>query len=126
MPIHGEAGHLPAAVALVARRAEGVSLVEGAAELIEVQRLRRGCLEGLSVALQALGREPVAERLCDVGGPLRASPVRRQDLRGCNTIWGLPLACRVAQCKSMTVIREHGGGGEGGRSPPTWVHSSFG
>ena len=81
--VHGEAGRLPAAVAPVARRAESVGLEEGAAELLEVQRLRCGCLESLSVALQAVGGEPVAERLRDVGGPLRASPVRRQDLRRC-------------------------------------------
>ena len=84
MPVHGEAGRLPTTVAPVARRAEGVGLIQGAAELVEVQRLRRGCLECLPVTPQAVGGEPVAERLCDVGGPFGASPVRRQDLRGCN------------------------------------------
>ena len=83
MAVHGEAGRLPAAVAPVARRAESVGLVEGAAQPLEVQRLRRGCLERLPVAPQAVGGEPVAERIRDVGGPLRASPVRRQNLRSC-------------------------------------------
>ena len=93
VPVHGEAGRMPAAVAPVARRAESVRLIERAAELLQVQRLRRGRLERSSVALQAVGWEPSAERVCNVRGPLRTAPVRRQNLRFCNSV-GIATACR--------------------------------